>query len=70
LKSYFYYLLLLVGVGVARDGVPHAGAASPIGGRARSDMVACLLATAETVLMNLAAAALGVRIEVEGGEGY
>jgi hypothetical protein len=63
LKFYFSYLLLLVGAGVA-----HAGATSTFGCRGIAAMVAYLQATVEAVLMNLAAAALGVLNEDEGGE--
>jgi hypothetical protein len=51
LKFYFYYLLLIVDVEVAR-----AGAARTVGCRGRAAMVACPQAMVEAVLMHLAAA--------------
>jgi hypothetical protein len=59
LKSYFYYLLLVVAIGV-----PSAG-----GGQGSSAMVACLQATATIVLTSLETAALDVLVGSEGGEG-
>jgi hypothetical protein len=55
LEIYFYYLLLLVGAGVAR-----AGAARTVSCWSRAAMVAYPQATAEAVLMHLVAAALGI----------
>jgi hypothetical protein len=55
LKFYLYYLLLLVGAGVAR-----AGAARTVGCRSRAAMVACLQATVVAFLAPQLAAALGI----------
>jgi hypothetical protein len=60
LKFYFYFLLLLlVGAGVARAGATSATA-----------IFACLQATAEVVLVNLAAVALGNFYDVIVARGY
>jgi hypothetical protein len=63
-----YYLLLLVGAGVAR-----AGATRTVGCRSRAGMVACLQATADAFLTPLLAAALSIfydaSVGVVGGQG-
>jgi hypothetical protein len=67
LKSYIYYLLLVVGAGVSHARCARVVGAGTGGGQASSAMVATLQAMAEAILMNLAAAALGILIEVKGG---
>jgi hypothetical protein len=74
LKPYIYYLLLVVGAGVARAGctsaiVASVGGASAGGGWTSPAMVAGLQATAAAVLTNLAAAALSVLVGGKGGKG-
>jgi hypothetical protein len=68
LKSYFYYLLLVIGAKVSRTQCVRAGGANTIREWASSTMVAYLHATAETILMDLAVAALGLLVEAEGVE--
>jgi hypothetical protein len=74
LKSYLYYLLLVLGAGVACARVASAGGARAGGGwgvgrGGSSAMVSCLQATAAAVLTSLASTLLGVLDEAEQEEG-